>query len=427
MEGKLDSTQKGEKEADESHDEQIQILGCSITDLPSPILVSILTRLPVKNILICKCVTKTWVSLISDPHFAKLHFARAEPSAVLRTAFNSMFVSRLLYLVEPERCNNFVHCDHHVNMKLETKLKILLRNVDMFREVIARNAQMRSLLPKGSRVKRKRCPKFDPSDYVLKIVNSCNGLLCLSEPKRNKPVVVFNPITDYSLKFPTYLNGGLHWVWHDGRRSDHIVSFNFDDEQLQSVPLPPLENDNTNVSMGVLEGCLCISDSSSCDSVHVWVLNNYGAPQFWTKVFSLNSLPDGRSSNCLYQPISYQKDGAILIFDSSGSALIYYDPEGPQFRYLKIDGVKLKFEAIAYVPSFISLKDTVVGECCGAKYQFKFIKVYSEAVERALMLEADNKEKDARREQLKQKRGTGPSSEGSSWKRNKSGSFQFQG
>ncbi|XP_059663732.1 uncharacterized protein LOC132309439 [Cornus florida] len=57
----------------------------------------------------------------------------------------------------------------------------------------------------------------------------------------------------------------------------------------------------------------------------------------------------------------------------------------------------------------------------------QFIKVYFEAVERALMLEADNEEKDARREQLKQKRGVGPSSEGSSWKRNKSGSFQFQG
>ncbi|XP_059664110.1 uncharacterized protein LOC132309866 [Cornus florida] len=51
----------------------------------------------------------------------------------------------------------------------------------------------------------------------------------------------------------------------------------------------------------------------------------------------------------------------------------------------------------------------------------QFIKVYSEAVKRALMLEADNKEKDARREQYKQKRGAGPSSEGSSWKRNRGG------
>ncbi|XP_059635543.1 MDIS1-interacting receptor like kinase 2-like [Cornus florida] len=57
--------------------------------------------------------------------------------------------------------------------------------------------------------------------------------------------------------------------------------------------------------------------------------------------------------------------------------------------------------------------------------RYKFIKVYSEAVERALMLEADNRDKDARREQWKQKRGAGPSSEGSSWKKNKGGSFQF--
>ncbi|XP_059627311.1 uncharacterized protein LOC132270122 [Cornus florida] len=49
----------------------------------------------------------------------------------------------------------------------------------------------------------------------------------------------------------------------------------------------------------------------------------------------------------------------------------------------------------------------------------QFIKVYSEAVERALMLEANIKDKDARREQWKQKRGAGPSSEGSSWKKNK--------
>ncbi|XP_059626898.1 glutamate receptor 2.3-like [Cornus florida] len=55
------------------------------------------------------------------------------------------------------------------------------------------------------------------------------------------------------------------------------------------------------------------------------------------------------------------------------------------------------------------------------KYYF-FIKVYSKAVERALMLEADNRDKDARREQWKQKRGAGSSSEGSSWKKNNGGS-----
>ncbi|XP_059639304.1 uncharacterized protein LOC132281632 [Cornus florida] len=55
------------------------------------------------------------------------------------------------------------------------------------------------------------------------------------------------------------------------------------------------------------------------------------------------------------------------------------------------------------------------------------IKVYSEAVERALMLEAEVKDKDAKREQWKQKRNAGSSSEGPLWKRNRGGLSQFQG
>ncbi|XP_059650490.1 uncharacterized protein LOC132296297 [Cornus florida] len=169
----------------------------------------------------------------------------------------STLVSRTLYLVDPESSNKFVHCDRRGKMKLETKLKIPLRNVDMLRAVVAWKAQ-KGCLPKGSPVKRKCRAKFYPRDYVFNIVNSCNGFLCLSELIYDKPVVVCNPITG-RLTFPTYLNGGLYWVCQDGRRPDQIVSFNFDDELFQSVPLPPLEN-GTSLSMGVLEGCLCISD-----------------------------------------------------------------------------------------------------------------------------------------------------------------------
>ncbi|XP_059649623.1 uncharacterized protein LOC132295384 [Cornus florida] len=80
------------------------------------------------------------------------------------------------------------------------------------------------------------------------------------------------------------------------------------------------------------------------------------------KTVTLDTLPDGRSPRCLDQPPSYQKDGAVLIFDYSRSGLIYYDPKGPKFRYFKIKGVNSKFEAIAYIPSFISLKDAIVGD-----------------------------------------------------------------
>ena len=41
-----------------------------------------------------------------------------------------------------------------------------------------------------------------PKDHKYKIVNSYHGLLCLSEPSRNNPVVVCNPVTGEFINFP---------------------------------------------------------------------------------------------------------------------------------------------------------------------------------------------------------------------------------
>ncbi|XP_059649215.1 F-box protein At3g07870-like [Cornus florida] len=201
----------GNRGADD--DERTQILDCSAKDLPSPILVDILLRLPVKMILVCKCVSKTWRSLISDPQFTKLHFSLQQPCPLIRT-LDSTRVSRMLYLIEPETCHNFDigycscnggyqydRCGLHVNMKLDTKLKIPLRNAEMVLKGEEGDAQM-GCSSEGSGVKRKRNIKVKPKDQKYKIVNSCNGFLCLSEPSRKDPVVVCNPVTGEYIELP---------------------------------------------------------------------------------------------------------------------------------------------------------------------------------------------------------------------------------
>lgn len=45
--------------------------------LPQELIIQILLRLPVKSLLRFKCVSKSWLSLITDPHFAKSHFELA--------------------------------------------------------------------------------------------------------------------------------------------------------------------------------------------------------------------------------------------------------------------------------------------------------------------------------------------------------------
>ena len=55
----------------------------SIDDLPECLLIEILTRLPLKSIFQCKCVSRRWCSLISAPSFAYI-VHRLRSSSILQ-------------------------------------------------------------------------------------------------------------------------------------------------------------------------------------------------------------------------------------------------------------------------------------------------------------------------------------------------------
>ena len=55
----------------------------SIDDLPECLLIEILTRLPLKSIFQCKCVSRWWCSLISAPSFAYI-VHRLRSSSILQ-------------------------------------------------------------------------------------------------------------------------------------------------------------------------------------------------------------------------------------------------------------------------------------------------------------------------------------------------------
>ncbi|CAL5346050.1 unnamed protein product [Camellia sinensis] len=60
--------------------------------------------------------------------------------------------------------------------------------------------------------------------------------------------------------------------------------------------------------------------------------------------------------------MSYLRNGAILFFHRMSNAVYYYDPKKWELIFLKLSGIKSRFEAIAHIPSFISLKDIVMGD-----------------------------------------------------------------
>ncbi|XP_060958156.1 F-box protein At3g07870-like [Cannabis sativa] len=197
-------------DVDKSHfdDELIQMSGSvTISDIPDQILVQIFFGLTTISIVFCKSVCKKWRNLISESHFAKLHFAQAKPQFLIRT-LDSIRISRTLYLVEPDihggygfesyfdlcRLSLDVEDGYYISphMKLNAKLKIPVRNA----EIVLQNQDDPVMK------KKNRCLNLKPKDHKYKIVNSCNGLLCLSEPSRNDPVAVCNPVTGEFMNLP---------------------------------------------------------------------------------------------------------------------------------------------------------------------------------------------------------------------------------
>jgi hypothetical protein len=85
-----------------------------------------------------------------------------------------------------------------------------------------------------------------------------------------------------SLKYPTCVNGMLHWIKLEGRQRS-ILCFCFESEWLKPFPSPPnvFENHNNeihdigHISMGELKGLIYICDLNF-SFVTMWAMNEYG-------------------------------------------------------------------------------------------------------------------------------------------------------
>ncbi|KAI8545929.1 hypothetical protein RHMOL_Rhmol07G0075600 [Rhododendron molle] len=396
----VSNTGEGERQVDEINDLQNQNSGRFMTDLPSPITFDILLRVSVKGLLICKCVCKTWRNLILDPKFATLHFARGEAYPLIRT-LSPTHVSRTLYLFEdcygiecgPCPCDHsdFL-CHGHIKVGINTKLKIPLRNAELLtlNEVTGEYIVLPdSEQPDKSTEIHMDCGLgFSLKANKFKVIRIFN--LTKSEMLR-RPIIGNHGVygrrvaeihtlgtgswkrigiapcapSVSNLGFPTYLNGAIHWLCSD-LNSDYIISFNFDNEKFQSFPPPPPSDDidfdaSRNVSLGVLGEWLCICNSEF-EYLDIWVMKDYGTQESWSKDYCIDTCTyHGRWLRGLYEPMSYLRNGAILLFHRLGNAVVYYDPKIEEFYFLKLRGIKSKFEAIAHTPSFISLKDAVGG------------------------------------------------------------------
>ncbi|KAJ6752035.1 hypothetical protein OIU85_002455 [Salix viminalis] len=281
-----------------------------ITDLPVCLLEEILSRLPMRSPALgqCRLVCKTWLHLISETYFSKLQF-ESHPRMLVRTL--------------PET----------------------YRSREIISARIAEGVNGRTFQVERS---KKLVPERELPTANFDLVNSCHGLLCISEGKYRNVIHVCNPVfrEHITIKF--------------------ICSFNFGKEQFGQLPLPPTYDGNdVRVKLGVLKDCLCVSvpeKVGSVDKFGIWVMKKYGVKQSWIQQYVIENLyPDvGRLK--FYEPLIFLSTGEILV-SFNGEFLACYNTKMKKLvKKSTITQTKGGIHAIAYNPSLVSLNVVARGE-----------------------------------------------------------------
>ncbi|GKU87419.1 hypothetical protein SLEP1_g1816 [Rubroshorea leprosula] len=86
----------------------------TVSDLPIPILMDIFSRLPVRTVFICRCVSKTWLNVVSVPELRQM---TGSICPLLRT-LNPKRRFRALYMVPMDTAGDLDEKHNLLNTKL---------------------------------------------------------------------------------------------------------------------------------------------------------------------------------------------------------------------------------------------------------------------------------------------------------------------
>ncbi|KAM3301438.1 F-box protein [Capsicum chacoense] len=171
--------------------------------LPKEILVEILSKLPIKTLVQCTTISKSWYSLITNPNFISIHYNTHSIKSHRRPL---LFLRHYNMFDKVERYA--LHFDNDDDEEEEEG-----DVVDSFEEYL-----------------ELECPKTSCNEY-LRIVGCCNGLICLSDDydKYTDAVVLWNPVIRSHLELPRpnlgYNGRGscVYGFGYDGFKCDYKV------------------------------------------------------------------------------------------------------------------------------------------------------------------------------------------------------------
>ncbi|KAL8485606.1 hypothetical protein ACS0TY_027773 [Phlomoides rotata] len=362
--------------------------------IPSEIIIDILSRLPVRSIISCKCVCKPWLTLLRTHGFVESHRLKAIPGlAVYRFKLN------LYKLFEFEDGLDLEH--HGLHYKSVTKFNIPAFNgwvsgsangfLFLCKESIELEQHvLRICNPITREYIELDCTEF--VNYWLDVVTygfgstnitgqhkvvrifqqqeSIPGFLFRTVPKSDCVCHVYtigtgvwrriSPFTHVAYSHNcsgAFLNGNLHWSVSDFEGPELWIScFDLETERFSTFSSPLLKT-TLSIHPTILGDCLCLCDNSLADGIDIWLMKEYGVEKSWTKQFFIG-IP--RPLELVYKyddvisPIRIFKDGDILL--ALDNEFLYYSKKNDAVLNLLTFEPHDDINQFLYTPSFLSLK-----------------------------------------------------------------------
>ncbi|KAL5719991.1 hypothetical protein ACHQM5_012707 [Ranunculus cassubicifolius] len=361
----------------------------SISKLPNEVFYSILCKLPLKTLLNCRVVSKSWYTAFKNPNFIKLHRKKVMQAKSFSLIYHDTSHPKEFSLIDHEDLEAFDTEIVSYKLKLPRPL-VMVGIMDSCNGLVcSRGGQPYFVCNPvtGEHMVIPKPPLYDVKDVVtgfgydtVSEVFKFIRVIKVRENAENCATIaqLYNfstgewrliPEVPYAFdkdeKSNVCVNGALHWLGYTVDKSGYyhtiIISFRFDSEEFKQVPMPIAHMIGPHLV--VLRECLCIVREFRQEMIKVWIMKDYGLQSSWVEEYNIKEIKLGFLHPCTkgelqrgpYKPLQLMENGKLLMFCAND--LGYYDPRDGTLDIIYAgtgDDVDFVMQPLVHIGSFIT-------------------------------------------------------------------------
>ncbi|GJV80189.1 putative F-box domain-containing protein [Tanacetum coccineum] len=237
----------------------------------------ILLRSDVRDLIPCKAVCKSWLSLISDPLFIKKHLVQSYNKDHLNN------VSRRIVMISlPNGISFILGSSNGLVCLITPDAKHIYVINPSIRHIKQLPGDLPITIPEISRL----CSGFgyDSVNDDYKVILGDETCFHVFSLKSNVwKVVEFSKHYKFISNVGVLYNGSLHWFTEDDNKEVSIVSFDVSRQEFKEIPQPddPRYEWQPYRRLGIMNGCLSIYNYGFGHDDNIWMMNNYNVKHSW--------------------------------------------------------------------------------------------------------------------------------------------------